>query len=564
MEYRLIDFLSLIGSLGVFLYGMKIMSEALQKAAGDKMRQIMSAMTSNRFKGVLTGLLITTAIQSSSATTIMVVSFVNAGLLSLIESIGVIMGANIGTTVTAWIISILGFKLKISVLSLPMIGFGVPFLFSKNKKRRNFGEFVTGFALLFLGLSFMIESVPDIRSNPEILSFLSNYSGRGFFSIILFLIIGTVLTVVVQSSSATMALTLVMCNNGWISFDIAAAMVLGENIGTTITANLAAMIGNVSSKRAARAHFLFNVIGVIWILFVFRFFLRTIDHFMIGAGFESPFLSTSSMPIALSIFHTSFNLLNVLFLVGFARIIEKIVIVMVPQKDHDEEEFRLKYINFGLLSTAELSILQAKNEIIVYSKRVRKMFSFVKDYFNSTSTKENAQLEERITKYEKISDSIEVEIALYLTKILENGDIGGLSSKRVKAMYKMIDDLESVADSCYNLMRTISRKRQSNTYFNPEQRKNINQVFELVDQILDTMIENVELGYQHVTLNRALELEEKINSLRDNLKIEHLKSIEANVYSYSSGIVYNDLFSESEKLADYALNVSESVYEILH
>ena len=337
MEYRLIDFLSLIGSLGLFLYGMKIMSEALQKAAGSRMRQILASMTSNRFKGVLTGFLITSAIQSSSATTVMIVSFVNAGLLSLMESIGVIMGANIGTTVTAWIISILGFNMKISILSLPLIGIGFPLLFARSGKTKYWGEFIIGFAFLFMGLEFLKDTVPDIKSHPEILSFLQNYTNLGFGSTLIFIFLGTLLTVIIQSSSATMALTLVMCNNGWIPFDIAAAMVLGENLGTTITANLAALMGNVSSKRAARAHFIFNMVGVIWIVAFLPLFLRAISSIMVSAGMNSPFEAASSIPIGLSIFHSSFNIMNVILLIGMARVIERIVTWMVPQKEEDRK-----------------------------------------------------------------------------------------------------------------------------------------------------------------------------------------------------------------------------------
>jgi phosphate:Na+ symporter len=395
MDYRLIDLLSLIGSLGLFLFGMKIMSEALQKSAGNKLRQILASMTSNRFKGVLTGFLITAAIQSSSATTVMIVSFVNAGLLSLIESIGVIMGANIGTTVTAWMISILGFNMKISILSLPLIGVGFPLLFFKNGKARYWGEFVIGFAFIFLGLEFLKTNVPDIQSNPHILSFLQDYTNMGLASILLFILIGTILTVIIQSSSATMALTLVMCNNGWIPFEAAAAMVLGENIGTTITANVAAIVGNVSSKRAARAHFIFNFIGVIWIVSVMPFFLKGIAGIMESSGLASPFGNTASIPVALSLFHSSFNIINTVILIGLAKIIEKIVVWMVPLREEDDEISRLKYISFGLLTTSEMSILQAKNEINLYARRISKMFGFVVRRFGTTNRRDCEKIEEK-------------------------------------------------------------------------------------------------------------------------------------------------------------------------
>ncbi|MFC2086382.1 Na/Pi cotransporter family protein, partial [Bacteroidota bacterium] len=342
MEYNLFDALTLIGSLGLFLFGMKLMSEALQKVAGDKMRSILSAMTSRRFMGVVTGFLITAIIQSSSATTVMIVSFVNAGLLSLIQSIGVIMGANIGTTVTAWLISILGFKIQISVIAIPLIGLSFPLMFSKNNKRRSWGEFVIGFAILFLGLEYLKSSVPDLKSNPELLEFVTNYTKSGGWSVLLFLGLGTLLTIIIQSSSATMALTLVMTFNGWIGFDLAAAMVLGENIGTTITANLAALVANISAKRAALAHFIFNTFGVIWVLLIFGFFLDKITWFVENIHGASPANDAAIVPIALAIFHTSFNITNTFILFWFAPFIKRIVEFLIPQSEDDEEEFRLQ------------------------------------------------------------------------------------------------------------------------------------------------------------------------------------------------------------------------------
>lgn len=362
------------------------MSESLQKVAGERMRSILAAMTSNRVKGIFTGFLITAVIQSSSATTVMVISFVNAGLLSLAESVGVIMGANIGTTVTAWLISILGFKVKMSAIAIPLIGLGFPLLFSTNAKRKSIGELIIGFSLLFIGLQYLKESVPDIKSNPEIFNFLGEYINMGYLSLLIFLFVGTLLTIVIQSSSATMALTLVLCFNGLIPFEMAAAMVLGENIGTTITANLAALVANVSAKRAARAHLLFNTFGVIWILILFHPFINIINWLVIEMGAESPLTNPSSIPIALSLFHTIFNVANVLILAWFAPVIVKIVEKIVPDKNTDEE-FRLKYINVGTFSTSELSILQAQEEIRVYGERIINMFEFVKKLFETEKDK---------------------------------------------------------------------------------------------------------------------------------------------------------------------------------
>ncbi|MEE4197696.1 MAG: Na/Pi cotransporter family protein [Bacteroidales bacterium] len=560
MNYSLLDFLTLIGSLGFFLYGMKLMSEALQKVAGDKMRDILAKMTSNPVKGVFTGFLITTLIQSSSATTVMVVSFVNAGLLALSESIGVIMGANIGTTVTAWLISLLGFKVDISIISLPLIGVSFPLLFSKTRKNKFWGEFIIGFAMVFLGLDFLKASVPDIKSNPEILAFLSNYTAEGIWSHLLFLSIGTLLTIVIQSSSATMALTLVMCNNGWISFDIAAAMVLGENIGTAVTANIAAAVANVSAKRAARAHLIFNILGVIWVSFIFNYFLQGINWFITETGGVSPYESAHAIPVALAIFHTTFNVTNTLLFIWFTRMIQSIVTRLVPMRD-DTEEFRLKYINTGMLSTSELSIHQAKKEITVFGERVEKMFHFVEKMFHESSDKKFYKRYSKIEKYEGISDRMEVEIATYLTKVSE-GELSIEGSKRIKAMLKVISDIESIADSCYNLGKTLLRKSDWKVKFSEKQTGHIEKIFTLVSEALAEMIQNLEKGYKLIDITKALEIEEKINHYRNKLKKEHLKSVEKKDYSYQTGIIYNDLISESEKLADYVINVSEAIEEI--
>lgn len=560
MKYNLLDFLTLVGSLGFFLYGMKLMSEALQKVAGDKMRNILAKMTSNPVKGVFTGFLITAIIQSSSATTVMMVSFVNAGLLSLSESIGVILGANIGTTVTAWLISLLGFKVNISVIALPLIGVGFPLLFSKTNKRKSWGEFIIGFAMVFLGLTFLKDSVPNIKENPEILSFLSNYTSHGALSHILFLTIGTFLTMIIQSSSATMALTLVMCNNGWISFDIAAAMVLGENIGTAVTANIAAAVANVSAKRAARAHLLFNILGVIWVSLIFGYFLSAINWFIVKIGGVSPYDSPHAIPIALSIFHTTFNITNVLVFIWFTKFIQVIVTKMVPMTD-DAEEFRLKHINTGLLSTSELSIHQAKKEIIVYAQRIDKMFNYVESMFTEKQDKKFYKLFDKVEKYEGISDRMEEEIANYLTKISE-GELSLLGSKRIKAMLNVVSDIESIADSCYNLAKTLVRKRDKKINFPIDLNENIIQIMALVKAALHEMQNNLDHGYKNINISTAQEIEEKINRLRTRLKKEHLKSVEKKEYSYQTGIIYNDLYCENEKLADYIINVSEAIEDV--
>ncbi|MEN8121916.1 MAG: Na/Pi cotransporter family protein [Bacteroidota bacterium] len=559
MEYGIIEVLTLLGSLGVFLFGMKLMSESLQKVAGEKMRSILAAMTSNRVKGIFTGMLITAVIQSSSATTVMVVSFVNAGLLSLIESVGVIMGANIGTTVTAWLISILGFKVKMSAIAIPLIGLGFPLLFSKNTKRKSWGELVIGFSLLFIGLQYLKEAVPDIKNNPEVLNFLGDYINMGYLSLLIFLLIGSVLTVVIQSSSATMALTLVLCFNGLIPFEMAAAMVLGENVGTTITANLAAMVANVSARRAARAHFIFNTFGVIWIMILFYPYIELINWFVISTGANSPFKNPASIPIALSIFHTGFNITNVVVLAWFAPFIVRIVEKIVPDKDTDEE-FRLKYINIGTVSTSELSILQARKEIGVYGERIINMFGYIKDLFITEKEKNFEKLYKKIEKYEEISDRMEVEIANYLTKVSES-ELSGIGSRRIRAMFELIDDIESIADSCYNLAKAIHRKKEGKIEFSEEITQNIQNMFDLVDEALTEMQSNLSDEYSDIDSSRALTIEEKINNYRNQLREEHLLNVKAGKYKYKTGVIYNELFSTAEKLADYIINVTEAIQE---
>jgi len=561
MNYNIIKFLTLIGSLGFFLFGMKIMSEALQKVAGDRMRKILTAMTSNRLKGVFTGFLITAIIQSSSATTVMVVSFVNAGLLSLLESIGVIMGANIGTTVTAWLITLLGFKVNISVLALPIIGIGIPFIFSKIDTRKSWGEFMIGFAIIFMGLDFLKTSVPDIKSNPEILAFLQNYTDLGFLSTFIFLGVGTLLTVIIQSSSATMALTLVMCNNGWIPFDIAAAIVLGENIGTTITANLAALVANTSAKRAAIAHLLFNVFGVFWILLLFRYFLNGINWMVTSTGGDSPYSNPLVIPVALSIFHTFFNIINTVILIGLAKYIAIVATKVISQQEDTEEEFTLKYINTGLLSTSELSLLQAKKEIVLYTERVKKMFLTVRKLFIEEKPKKIHKGFNKIEKLEEINDKYEIDIANYLAKI-SAGEISKHGSNKVHAYLKIINDIESVSDCNFNLARTIIRKQKKKIEFTVDMKNNINKMFDLVDKGLNIMIENINNSSELLKIDESKIIENKINSLRNAYKKEHLKSIEKNKYSYMTGVIYNDIVCETEKLADYLINITESIYEI--
>ena len=554
MEYSFYDLLKLLGSLAMFLYGMKIMSEGLQKFAGDRLRNILTAMTTNRVTGVLTGVLITALIQSSSATTVMVVSFVNAGLLSLSQSIGVIMGANIGTTVTAWTISALGFKEDMAAMSLPLLAIGVPLLFSGKSSRKSIGEFIFGFSFLFMGLSLLKANAPDLGKNPEMLSFVQNYTDMGFASVILFVLIGTVLTMIVQASAATMAITLIMCANGWISFELGAALVLGENIGTTITANLAALTGNVPSKRAAMAHLVFNIFGVIWVLCLFKPVTMAVSWFVEDVmNTVDPAVSVS---FKLSAFHTAFNICNVLILIWFVKFIEKTVCKIIPQKE-TEEEYRLRFITGGLLSTAELSIVQARKEINLFAERMRRMFGMLGDLLHTTNENDFNKLFSRIEKYENISDNMELEIANYLNKVSE-GRLSSESKLEIRGMLREVTEIESIGDSCYNLARTINRKRSGGNDFTEKQYEHIHQMMQLTNDALAHMIAVVEDDHHVVDVNKSFNIENEINNYRAQLKNQNVVDVNNKEYDYQMGVHYMDIIGECEKLGDYVVNVVEA------
>lgn len=575
MEYSFLDFLTLVGALGLFLYGMKVMSEGLQKAAGDRLHGILSAMTNNRFAGVFTGLLITALIQSSSATTVMVVSFVNAGLLSLTQSIAVIMGANVGTTVTAWIISLFGFSVNVSDLALPLIGLSIVLIFSKNNQRRYWGEFVIGFSLLFMGLEFLKSSVPDLQSYPEVLAFLNRYTDMGYGSILLFLLIGTILTVIMQSSSAMMAITLIMCSKGWISFEIAAAMVLGENIGTTITANMAALSANISAKRAAFAHLLFNIFGVIWMLILFYPFTHMIAYMVghitgatpvemsqvmspdsTGGGLSAEQVATVSFSLAL--FHTVFNICNVSIMIWFINLYVKIVTRVIKQKTDGDEEFQLKYINTGMLGASELNLPQAKQEIVVYAERVRRMFGMVQDLLHEKEGSEAySKLFSRIEKYEQICDRMEIEIASFLNKVV-SGRLSYDGKLQVNAMLTMVTEIESIGDCCFNLARTLLRKQEAGIQFNEEIVSNIDALFALDSDALSGLITVLGTG-DSADITAAYNKENEINNFRNQLRSANMDNINAKHYNYQEGIYYMDMVSEAESLGDYVVNVVDAV-----
>ncbi len=590
--------------MALFLYGMKTMSESLQKLAGNKLRTILSAMTKNRLTGVLTGLVVTALIQSSTATTVMVVSFVNAGLLTLVQSISVIMGANIGTTLTAWIIAFFGFgKLSISALAIPLMGLTLPFIFSSKNSQKSMVEFVLGFAFLFMGLGFLQESMPDLQNNPEVLSFLQNFSGRGIISVLFFLLVGTILTVIVQSSAATIALTLIMAAKGWIDFPSAAAMVMGENLGTTLTANIAAIPANISAKRAAFAHFIFNTLGLIWLTFVFNYFVEIVDHIIGGvtsfhpngmtsflnslspeeyrqistlskaelspqlAALQDQYLSyQSSTSYGLTLFHTLYNTCNVLIMVWFVNFYEKICLAVIKPKkgEEEDEEFALKYISTGVAPTAELSILQAEKEVEVYAQRARKMFGFVKKSTNMDHhDKKFLKLYNRTEKYEEICDRMEVEIGSYLAKVAE-GRLSNQSKERVRDILRGVTEIESIADSSCNIARHLKRKMEADVNFEEVIIRNINEMYDLLDKAFDNM--QTLLKSQRITeteLVNSKYIENSINEKRNLLKRENVENLNQGLYSYQNSVFYMDIISECERMGDYIINVIESL-EVKH
>ena len=569
----------------MFLYGMNLMSSGLQKAAGDRLRGFLSAMTSNPFKGVATGLGITTVIQSSSATTVMVVSFVNAGLLTLAQAISVIMGANIGTTVTAWLVSWLGFKADISILAIPLMALGFILSISKKSQRRNISELIVGFSLLFLGLSLMKNSVPDLSSNPEALQFIQGWQGYGFGSVLIFLVFGTILTLVLQSSSATMALTLIMLNLGWIRFDMACAMVLGENIGTTITANIAAAVGNSAARRAALAHTVFNLFGVIWALISYPYLLKLIGWITSGIfGIPNPAAEgfeviqekgPDGLPIqtdtqtsalyGLSMLHTLFNTINTLILIWFVPAIEKLVcLVIKDSKNKEDEAFRLKYISAGPLATPELATEEALKEIIHFAEISRNGLGYVRYAINEQDPDKFEEYRAKLVKYEEISDRIDYEIATFLNAV-STEEISVNTSYKIKAMYKIIGELESLGDSGETISRILSRRNVHKKSFDAETVKRVNSMIDLVDKAYGAMITNLQAADRGELLgiSNAYDAETQINNQRNHLRDEEIENIESGNKNYQASVYYLDVVSELEKMGDFIINISQDLYKCM-
>ncbi len=568
----MIQALTLLGALGMFLYGMNLMSAGLQKAAGSKMRSFLTAMTSNPFKGVMSGLGITAVIQSSSATTVMTVGFVNAGLLTLSQAVGVIMGANIGTTITAWMVSLLGFKADISLFAVPLMAVGFLLSLSKRDKRRHISELIIGFSLLFLGLSLMKESVPDLRETPEVLAFIQNWTSYGFGSVLIFLVFGTILTLVLQSSSATMALTLIMVNMGWIPFEMGAAMVLGENIGTTITANIAAAVGSVNARRAALAHTFFNVFGVCWALALFKPLLMLVGAIIAALGLPNPMEITHSAELSMtadesmatlygiSMLHTLFNLFNTIILIWFVKGIVKIVTWAIKDKKSDEEDIvKLKFIDAGPLSTAELAIGQARNEVIHFAEISRREVEFIREAINATDEALFEVVRKRLVKYEEVSDRIEYEIAQFLNALPEDS-ISDETRVEAKRMYKIIGELESLGDSGETISRILSRRNSHDKSFTEAQKGRIETMLNAVDKAYGVMIDNLKSEkIEPIGLRLATDCEIEINDLRNAIRDEEIHKIESDGSNYQSSVYYLDTVSEIERMGDFIINISQAM-----
>ncbi|MDF1613712.1 Na/Pi cotransporter family protein [Desulfurivibrio dismutans] len=564
MSYTFFDFLQLIGSLGVFIFGMKVFSDGLQKVAGNRLRAILKGMTRNRVMGIATGFGTTAITQSSTTTTVMVVGFVNAGLITFVESTGVIMGANIGTTVTAWMVSVFGFKFQITPIAISMIGLFFPFLFVKNEKLRNMAEAMIGFGILFIGLDFIKGAVPGIDENPEMFAFLQSFTDFGFASTLLFVAVGTILTLLTQSSSAATAITLVMLAQGWISFPIAAAMILGENVGTTVTANIAALVGNVQAKRAARFHFFFNVIGVCWMLLVMTPFLLGIDWVM--QNFSAPGISVltddpaarTNATLALALFHTSFNILNVLLLFGLVPLLVRLVVYIQPEKAGEREGFQLRYIHTGLMSSAELSLEQAQREIQQFAALIIKMHLSFTGLLFKDREKQKGFLE-KIEKREQITDQLELEIAEYLVHIQENASLSLASINQIRHMQNMLHDLERMGDIYYEMSRTYERILEDGLDVPEDVMDELHEMLRAVHEALVFMTQNLRDVTARVDMQKAVELEQGINNLRDCLRNRHYGRLEQGVYSPRIGVMYLDLLNRLEKVGDHIINVNESL-----
>ncbi len=597
MNYSILDFLGLLGAVGLFLYGMKVMSEGLQKVAGDRLRNILSAMTRNRFTGLLTGCAITALIQSSSASTVMVVSFVNAGLMTLAQSMAVIFGANVGTTFTAWVIALFGFKVDVSVAVLPMVALAVILLFTNKSRAKSLGEFLIGFAFLFMGLNMISDYVPDLQSNPEMFAVLRQYASMGIGSIVIFLLVGLVVTAIIQSSAATFAIVLIMCSKGWITFDLACAVVLGSNIGTTVTPLLASMSGNVAARRTAMGHLLFNLLGTVWCICVFVPFadlnawlteaigqgdpnalygfvtnLETTDPAMYDHLFDNSLPAghdvmrriaamQMSVSFGLSIFHTTFNLVNVAIMIWLTGMYVKIVEWLIPAKKGEDDEFSLKFISRGMVNASELNIAQAEKEMSIYAQRVSRMIQMAQTLVHTKEESEDFnKLYSRLEKYEDISDRMELEIARYLNRCAE-GRLSNEGKKRVAAMLGIVSEIESIADCCMGVGKILMRKIESKASFSEQIYTNIDTMYKYVSQAMDMMLSELSdpENVSHRTLVDSYNKEREINNLRNTYRTANIENINSGQYEYQAGIYYMDIISDLERTGDYIINVVDTL-----
>lgn len=555
----LVIFFQILGSLALLIYGMKVMSEALQKMAGSQLRHILGAMTTNRLTGMLTGTFITCAVQSSSATTVMTVSFVNAGLLTLAQAISVIMGANIGTTLTAWIMS-LGYNVDLTIVVFPAFFLGIMLIYSK--KRRYFGDFLFGIAFLFFALVLLSGAGKDLdlEHNPSVIDFFSSFDTKSHLTIITFLLIGTVITCVVQSSAAVMAITILLCSTGVLPIYLGIALVMGENIGTTATANLAALGANAQARRAALAHLVFNVFGVIWVLCLFYPFVNLVCS-LVGYnpdGNMSAAQKTTLLPIVLAMFHTCFNVCNTTVLIWLVPQIEKLVCRLIkPKADKEDEDFRLRFIQTGIMKTPELSVFEAQKEISSFGDRIHRMFGMVMELLGTTDHKNFDKLYERIEKYEGISDNMEIEIAKYLDQV-SDAHLSDDTKAKIRAMLREISEIESIGDSCFNISRTIKRKKDNKEDFTDQQYQNIHQMFKLVDEALTQMNYMFTHDRHTLTMTHTFNIETEINNYRNQLRNQNLDDVDSHLYTYGVGTMYMDIIQECEKLGDYVVNVAEA------
>ncbi len=549
----------LIGSLALLMYGMKAMSESLQKMAGPQLRHVLQAMTTNRFAGMLTGAFVTASVQSSTATTVMTVSFVNAGLLTLAQAISIIMGANIGTTFTAWIMSA-GFSFNITDFVWPAFFIGILLIYSK--KKQIIGDFLFGVSFLLLGLGTLKATGTDmhLENIPAVTSFFASFSDN-YGSYLLFLVIGGIMTMCVQSSAAVMAITMTLCSTGVLPIYLGIALVMGENIGTTVTSNIAAMTANIQARRAAFGHMFFNIFGVLWMLIVFRYFVDwvcdMVGYPVVGATADDAI----KLPFVLATFHTAFNVINTAILIWFIPLIEKFVCKVIKRshakQGEEEEDFKLQFISGGILATPELSVISARKEIGQFGIRLQRMLGMVKELLHEKDDEKFVKLFSRIEKYEGITDNMELEIAKYLDEVSDN-HLSDETKAKIRAMLREISELESIGDSCYNLGRTLNRRKKQDEDFTEKQYNNIDKMIDLTDKALTAMNEMFVINRENIDANRSFNIENEINNYRDMIKTQNIADVSNNVYTYGVGTMYMDIINECEKLGDYVVNVVEA------